>query len=228
MISKGITKGAKRIELLFSSETNDPINFLYPYSLLYKFSFTLLSDTDSLTYLHLQSCYLLAPFDFSGFKNLRTLLVLQLLNVNQNLLQGLFSNCIHLVNFTLDQCDLNSDLKITSPTLFHLNIVNCGDQLGRVRNIDIIASNLSSIEYSFNSSYPLHIHMMNIQAQILSKFSYRSSQISTYRGGQFTNAFEFSGLKNVTTIVFDGIQRCLQDDVIPLLFSECLQLEPHL
>jgi len=165
MISKGIAKGVNHIELLISSETNDPNHFLRRME-LYRFSFTLLSDTDSLTYLHLQNCLLIGPFDFSGFKNLRTL-VLQLVNVHQNLLQGLFSNCNHLVDFTLDHCDFKSDLKIVSSTLFHLNIVNCGIQIGGVRNIDIIASNLSSIEYSSISSYP--IHKMNIQAQMLSK-----------------------------------------------------------
>jgi len=223
MISKGIAKGAERIELLFSYETIDPIPTLDQIE-PHKFSFTLLSHTDCLTYLHLQNCHLVAPKDLSGLKNLRTL-VLQLVDVHQNLLQGLFSNCIHLVNFTLDQCDFKSDLKIISSTLFHLNIVNCGDQVGWARNIDVIASNLSSIEYSFNSDYPLHI--MKIEADMLSKFSYRGNQI--YRYGSVENreyyAFGFSGLKNVTTIVFDGLRDCPQRFVMPLLFFECLQLE---
>jgi len=219
MISKGIAKGAKRIELLFSSETNDPRHFLLQMQ-LYKFSFTLLSDTGSLTYLHLKNCLLVAPLDFSGLKNLRTL-VLQLVNVHQNLLQGLFSNCNHIVDFTLDHCDFKSDLKIVSSKLFHLNIVNCGIQIGGVKSIDIIASNLSSIEYSFNSSYP--IHKMNIQAQMLSKFRYSGNLIFSYIESSY--AFGFSGLKNVTTVVFDGIHQNLQQNVIRLLFSECLQLE---
>jgi len=221
MISKGIAKGAERIELLFSSETIDPIPNLDRKE-SYKFSFTLLSNTDCLTYLHLQNCHLVAPMDFSGFKNLRTL-VLQLVDVEQNLLQGLFSNCNHLVDLTLDNCDFKSDLKITSPTLLHLNIVNCG-KFGMVRNIDIIASNLSSIEYSFNCTYPLHL--MKIKAHMLSKFSFRGSNISIHIGGQYHNCFEFSELKNVTTIVLDGIRDfCFQRVVMPLLFSECLQLE---
>jgi hypothetical protein len=245
MISKGIAKGAERIELLFSYETIDPIRYLDQIE-PYKFSFTLLSHTDCLTYLHLQNCHLVAPMDLShtdcltylhlqnchlvapmdlsGFKNLRTL-VLQLVDVKQDMLHGIFSNCIHLVDFTLDQCDFKSDLIIISSTLFHLNIVNCGYQIGGVRSIDIIASNLSSIEYSFNARYPLH--KMNIEAHMLSKFSYRGSRIYSYGGVQFQQyyAFGFSGLKNVTTIVFDGIGDCLQRFVIPLLFSECLQLE---
>jgi len=72
LISKGIAKGAKRIELLFSkriellfsSETNGTANSILPY----KFSLILLSGNDSLTYLHLQNCLLVEPMDFSGLK----------------------------------------------------------------------------------------------------------------------------------------------------------------
>jgi len=222
MISKGIAKGAKRIELLFLSETIDPVDPRHTRNESYGFSFTLLSNTDSLTYMHLQNCHLVVPMDLSGFKNLRTL-VLQLVDVHQNLLQGLFSNCNHLVEFTLDQCHFKSDLKITSPTLLHLNIVNCS-KFGIVRNIDIIASNLSSIEYSFNCTCPLH--MMKMKAHMLSKFSFRGSQISIYRGGQYHNCFEFSKLKNVTMIVLDGIHDfCFLTCYHASLFSQCLQLE---
>ncbi|MCH87603.1 F-box/FBD/LRR-repeat protein, partial [Trifolium medium] len=103
LISKGIAKGAKRIELLLSYETNDDDTRCFVLELKpCKFSFYLLSGTDSLMYLHLQNCRLVAPMDFSGLKNLRTL-VLQLVDdVNQILLEGLFSNCIHLVDFTID------------------------------------------------------------------------------------------------------------------------------
>jgi hypothetical protein len=64
LISKGIAKGAKHIELLFSSETTSKtsdtaISILLP-------------DNDSLTYLHLQNCLLDEPRDFFGLKNLRT------------------------------------------------------------------------------------------------------------------------------------------------------------
>lgn len=52
---------------------------------------------------------------------------------------------------------------------------------------------------------------------MLSKFSYRCVNIF--------NLVDFSGLKNVTTIVFDGIRECLQSEVITHLFSNCLQLE---
>jgi hypothetical protein len=112
LISKGIAKGVKRIELLLSNETADT-DFDIEMNPL-KFSFTLLSDTDSLTYLHLQNCLLAAPIislDFSGLKNLRTL-VLHAVPVMPDLLLGLFSNCIHLADFTLDDCDFVSDLQI--------------------------------------------------------------------------------------------------------------------
>jgi len=209
LISQGIAKGAKRIELLFSYETNDIGHNLEIQP--YKISFTLLSHTDSMTHLHLQNCLIVEPMDFSGFKNLRTL-VLHLVVVKQDLIQGLFSNCIHLLDFTLNACKLKSDLKIISPTLFHLNIVHCQ----RKRNIDIIASNLSSIVYTYSHKYA--IHTMNVKAHMLSKFSYKGSKISKRGVG-------FSGMKNVTTIVLEGLNECLQSHVIPLLFSECLQLE---
>jgi hypothetical protein len=66
-------------------------------------------------------------------------------------------------------------LKIISPTLLHLKIVNCEVGIGEERKIDIIASNLSSIEYSCNGC---QVHMMNIKADMLSKFSFRGSEIS--------------------------------------------------
>jgi hypothetical protein len=81
-------------------------------------------------------------------------------------------------------------------------------------NIDIIASNLSSFEYSCNGR---QVHPLNIKAHMLSKFSYRGSQISKF--------VRFSGLKNVTTIVLDGLRECLQKRVVPGLFKKCLQLE---
>ncbi|KEH23806.1 F-box protein [Medicago truncatula] len=55
VISKGIAKGSERIELLFSNETIDPIRYLERKE-SYRFSSTLLSKTDSLTYLHLPPC----------------------------------------------------------------------------------------------------------------------------------------------------------------------------
>ncbi|WJX83859.1 hypothetical protein P8452_66486 [Trifolium repens] len=210
LISKGIAKGVKRIELLLSNETTDTdvdteMNPL-------KFSFiTLLSGTDSLTYLHLQNCLIAAPMDFSGLKNLRTL-VLHAVPVKPDLLSGLFSNCIHLADFTLDDCDFISDLQIISSTLFHLNIVNC--RVYMPCNIDIIASNLSSFEYSCNGP---QVHPLNLKAHMLSKFSYRGSQISKF--------VRFSGLRNVTTIVLDGVRECLQKRAVPCLFKKCLQLE---
>jgi hypothetical protein len=150
--------------------------------------------------------------EFSGLKNLRTL-VLHLVAVKEDFLEGILSNCIHLVDFTLDACEFNSDLKIISPTLLHLNIVNCEVEIVEERNIDIIASNLSSIEYSCNGH---RVHTMNIKADMLSKFSFRGSEIS--------KSVVFSGLKNVTSIVLDGLGEFLTN-IVPRLFSECLQLE---
>ncbi|AES64900.2 hypothetical protein MTR_2g032920 [Medicago truncatula] len=186
MISKGIAKGVKRIELLFSYQTtNDPPS---PYYLdqiePYTFPFAFFSETDSLLYLHLEKCHLVAPTtDFS--------------------------------DFTLDTCKFKSDLKIISPTLFHFNILNCGVKLLERRNIDIIASNLSSLEYFCNGRV---VHKINIkEAHMLSKFSFRGSIISKRVG--------LSGLKHLTTIVLDGLSECLRLTVLPLLFSEYLQLE---
>jgi len=203
LISQGIAKGAKCIELIFSDKTKGMDR--------YDFSFTLLSNTNSLMYLHLAYCRIVTPMDFSGLKNLRTL-VLCLIGVKQDLLQGLFSNCVHLEDFTLDDCNIITDLKIIGPTLFHLNIVNCG-VYGK-RSIDIIASNLLSFEYS--SKYH-DVHPIKIKTHMLSQFTFRGSQISKPIG--------FSGLKNVTTIVLDGLYECLQTRVLPLLFQECLHLE---
>jgi hypothetical protein len=210
LITKGMTKGVKHIELLFSCQIDDTnIGLeLEPY----KFSFARLSDTDSLMYLHLQNCCLVLPLEFSGLKNLRTL-VLHLVAVKEDFLEGILSNCIHLVDFTLDACAFNSDLKIISPTLLHLKIVNCEVGIGEERKIDIIASNLSSIEYSCNGC---QVHTMNIKADMLSKFSFRGSEIS--------KSVVFSGLKNVTSIVLDGLGEFLTN-IVPRLFSECLQLE---
>ncbi|GAU23390.1 hypothetical protein TSUD_334380 [Trifolium subterraneum] len=209
LISKGIAKGAKRIELLLSYQNSFCLD-LKPF----EFSFDILSGTDTLTYLHLQNCYLKPPMEFSGLKNLRTL-VLQLVDVTQNWLEGLLSNCIYLVNFTLDTCEINSDLKIIGPTLFRLKIINCCVKITDEKNIHIIASNLSSIEYSCNG---VSVHTMNIEAHMLSKFS--------FRGWKIYEPVGFSGLKNVTTIVIDGVREILHPtNIVSLLFSECLQLE---
>jgi hypothetical protein len=59
---------------------------------------------------------------------------------------------------------------------------------------------------------------MNIEAPILSKFSFRGCKIYKPVG--------FSGLKNVTTIVIDAHRQILQPtNIVSLLFSKCLQLE---
>ena len=208
LISKGIAKGVKRIELLFSYETNDTNDFIFPY----KFSLTLLCDNDSLTYLHLQNCFLVAPMNLSGFNNLRTL-VLHLVDVEQKLLQSLCSTCSHLVDFTLDDCQFTSSVIIKSPTLLRLNIINCRVYIERF--IAIIASNLSSFEYSCNDGF--QVHPISIKSHMLSNFS--------YRGARFFKPIGFSGLKNVKTIVLDGIIENLSWHFWHQLFSECLQLE---
>ncbi|CAL5193701.1 unnamed protein product [Lathyrus oleraceus] len=207
LIHKGVLKGANRIELLFACETDFNIQ-------PYKFLFPFLSGPNSLTYLHLQNCHLAATMEFSGLKNLRTL-VLTIVPVKQNMLHYLFFNCIHLENFSLNQCLFLSDLKITSPSLLHLNI-NCGPIISW-RNIDIIASKLLSIEFSSDCNYDRSLRMVNIKSHMLFKFSYKCGNIS--------NLVDFSGLRNVTTIEFDGLRECLQSEVITHLFSECLQLE---
>jgi hypothetical protein len=103
------------------------------------------------------------------FTQIKRTLVWREVVVNQDMIHGLFSSCIHLGDFTLNACNLKSDLKIISSTLLHLNIVHCQ----RKMNIDIISSNLSSIDYSYNDKYTTHT--MNIKALMLSKFSYKGS-----------------------------------------------------
>ncbi|CAK8543514.1 unnamed protein product [Lathyrus sativus] len=214
LIHNGVLKGANRIELLFAYKTKIQIE-------PYKFLFPFLSGPNSLTYLHLQNCHIAATMEFSGLKNLRTL-VLTLVPVEQNMLQDLCFSCIHLENFTLNQCLFLSDLKITSPTLLHLNI-HCGGIRSRTmaRKIDIIASNLLSIEYSSKWNYSYRLHILNIESHTLSQFNYRCNKIS--------NLVNLSGLNNVTSIVLDdvsdGLCEDLKSDVITNLFSKCLQLE---
>ncbi|KAL5059372.1 hypothetical protein RYX36_030976 [Vicia faba] len=209
LISQGVANGVKRIELLFSHGTNDIglILEIEPYI----FSFSLLFNNDSLMYLHLENCFLVASMGFSGLKNLR-ILVLHLIVVEKKLLQGLISNCVCLGDFTVDDCDFNSRLKIISPTLSHLKILNCRTEF--MTAIDIIAPNLSSLEYSCKGN---RVHPINLQAQMLSRFSYRCSQIIGF--------IPLERLKNVTTIVLDGLDECHQSFVILELFKECLQLE---
>ncbi|KEH23819.1 putative F-box domain, leucine-rich repeat domain, L domain-containing protein [Medicago truncatula] len=215
MISKVIAKGVKRLELILSYQDDDDADFDYirPYTLPFILPFDLLSDADSLTYLHLKRCILITMDNFCGLKNLKTL-VLSLVSVKQDLIQCLLSNCIHLLDFTLDDCKFKSDLKITSPTLLNLNIVNCRVKIQKRRSIDIIASNLSSLEYSCTGT---EVHTMNIKAHMLSKFSFTGNRIYQLVG--------FSGMKNVTTIVLDGVGECISSKLVSLLFSVCLQLE---
>ncbi|XP_058742291.1 uncharacterized protein LOC131614753 [Vicia villosa] len=211
LIHKGVLKGANRIELLFGYDTDLKIQ-------PYKFLFPFLSGTSSVTYLHLQNCHIAAPMKFSGLKNLRTL-VLHLVPLKQSMFRDLFFNCIHLENFTLNECTFLSDLRIRSTTLLHLNI-DCGRIITKATNarkIDIIASNLLSIEYSSKCIYSSRLHILNIKSHTLSQFNYRCIQIS--------KLVNFSGLKNVTTIVLDGLREYLQIDVVTLLFSKCPQFE---
>jgi len=206
LISKGIAKGAEHIELLFSSETTDTTISIMPYRL----SLILLLENDSVTYLHLQNCLIDKPRDFSGLKNLRTL-VLQQVIVKKTLLKTLCSNCNHLVDLTLDDCRIISKLIIISPSLLRLNIVNVWSYLWNL--ITIIASSLLSLEYSCVDP----AHPMNIQAPMLSKFS--------FRGRSFSKPIGLSGLWDVTTIKFDALLLGLSTDILPHLFSKCPQLE---
>ncbi|CAI8614097.1 unnamed protein product [Vicia faba] len=204
LISHAIAKGVKHIELLFSHESSDTdfIVRIIPY----RFSFSLLFNSDSLTYLHLENCILETPMEFYGLKNLTTL-VLQLVIVKQNLLEDLFSNCMHLVDLTLDKCDLLFVDTIISQILSHLKIV-CRTKYMKV--ISIITPNLSSLEYFCH-----HSHSINLKAHMLSHFIYSSSMMGFV---------DMSSLKNVTTVVLDGI-RFLQIWFLPYLFQHCLQLE---
>ncbi|AES81031.2 putative F-box domain, leucine-rich repeat domain, L domain-containing protein [Medicago truncatula] len=208
LISKGIAKGAEHIQLLFSFETTDTTISILPY----KFSLILLPKNDSVTYLHLQNCLLVKPRYFSRLKNLRTL-VLQQVIVKNTLVQTLCSNCKHLVDFTLDDCKITSELIIIIPSLLHLKIVNVGCYYREP--INIIASSLLSLEYSCLKHYLEH--PLSIKAPKLSKFG--------FRGIVFSNNNGLSGLKNVTTIVFDSLLSDLSRNILPNLFSECPQLE---
>ncbi|WJX12423.1 hypothetical protein P8452_02928 [Trifolium repens] len=145
LISKGISKGVKRIELLFSSEINDTTTgFIVPY----RFHTTLLSDTDSLTYLHLQNCLLITPMDFSGLKNLTTIVLDGLIDSpSQHILSHLFSESIQLEDATFMNCKFERSLTITSPKLRRLSIINCGLE-DCTPNYFINALNLLSFEYS--------------------------------------------------------------------------------
>ncbi|GAU11360.1 hypothetical protein TSUD_343510 [Trifolium subterraneum] len=150
LISKGIAKGAKRIELLFSFETKEVDDFTLRMPLVpYTFSLTLLSNTDSLTYLHLRNCLLAEAADFSGLKNLTTIVLEGLAEVHYApLLILLFSECLQLEDATFKNCRILRPMKITSPKLRHLNIINCGYGIHSPATIVIDALNLSSFEYS--------------------------------------------------------------------------------
>lgn len=209
LISQGIAKGVKHIQLLFSDETNDPDFNLE--SKPYRFSLSLLSKAESLTYLHLENCLLVVPMVFSGLKNLTTL-VLQHIPVRQDLLDSLFSNCFHLLDFTLDNCDLCYFFKIISPSLFHLKFVNC--RCIFMTSMQIIAPNLSSLEYSSGDK---KIPYLNNEVHPLSQFSYMGLP-----SGFIDD--DMSCLKNLTTIVLDGIHYNFRY-LIRYLFNQCLQLE---
>jgi hypothetical protein len=150
LISKGIAKGVKRIELLFSFETKDASEYIMDLPLFpYTFSFALLSDTDSLTYLHLRNCLLAGPADYSGLKNLTTIVMDGLMDTHYtNIFSLLFSNCLQLEDATFKNCKIARPMKITSPKLCHLNIINCGYGNLFPKKIAIDALNLSSFEYS--------------------------------------------------------------------------------
>ncbi|KAI5404155.1 hypothetical protein KIW84_051338 [Lathyrus oleraceus] len=168
LVHKGVLKGANRIELLlpYTYKTDKSDLKIRPYL------FPSLSGPNSLTYLRLRNCHI-ATMEFSWLKNLRTL-VLTHVPLKQNSLPDMCFNCIRLENFTLNQCRFLSDIKITSPTLLHLKIY-CGGRFW-TNNLDIIASNLLSLEYS--SKFYTHIyHKVNINSPMLSKLTYTCGKI---------------------------------------------------
>ncbi|KEH16461.1 hypothetical protein MTR_0176s0050 [Medicago truncatula] len=195
---------------MFDYNTDQDLPQIVPLS--QRFSLILLLENDSVTYLHLQNCLIDKPRYFSGLKNLRTL-VLQQVFVKKTLLKTLCSNCNHLVDLTLDGCKITSKLVINNPSLLRLNIVNVGFYPRNL--ITIIASSLSSFEYSCLKEHV--VHQMNIQAPMLSKFS--------FRGASFSKRIGLSGLTNVTTIKFDALLVDLSTNILPHLFSKCPQLE---
>jgi hypothetical protein len=151
LISKAIAKGVRRIELLFPIELEHLDEYrVTAKTFPYKLSLTLLSGTDSLTYLHLYNCWLATePADFSGLKNLTTIVVDGLVeSYTTHMLSRLFSECLQLEDATFKNCKLLWLIKITGPKLRHLNIINCGVGFSTPKRIDIDALNLSSFEYS--------------------------------------------------------------------------------
>ncbi|KAI5426640.1 hypothetical protein KIW84_032170 [Lathyrus oleraceus] len=174
LIHKAVLKGASRIHLLFAYKTDIKIEPCKPNlkGKPYTFLFPFFSCPNSLTYLHLQRCHIAPTMKFSGLKNLRTL-VLTLLSVGQNVLQDLCFSCIHLKNFTLNECNFLSDLKITSPTLLHLNIYYERIRRTRSRNIDIIALNLLSFKYS-SGGYKQMRSIISLEAPKLLKVSWEA------------------------------------------------------
>ncbi|CAI8616455.1 unnamed protein product [Vicia faba] len=207
LIYKGILNGVNRIELLFACETDDDteieIDILKPYIFLFLF----LSDSDSLTYLHLQNCHISVPMKFSGLKNLRTL-VLHLVPLKQNMLQDLLLNCMHLENLTLDECTLNSDLKIISPTLLHLSIIDC----------------------CHKNCYSYKI-MINIDALNLSSFEYRGYKSKTsIEAPKLLNVFWDAGVRKYSVYNFSRIARLhhVENLAMTIHHSQIAKLMKHL
>ncbi|WJX47866.1 hypothetical protein P8452_34507 [Trifolium repens] len=146
LISKGIAKGVKRIELLLSKEKNI---FRYTYMPLLPYTFPLTLLSHSLTYLHLQNCFLAEPTDFSGLKNLTTIVLDGLYDtLSCSVLSHLFFQCLQLEHATFKNCKLvGGSVKITGPKLRHLKIINC-HWSDTPDKIFVDALNLSSFEYS--------------------------------------------------------------------------------
>jgi hypothetical protein len=146
LISKGIAKGVKRIELLLSEEKNI---FRYTYMPLLPYTFPLTLLSDSLTYLHLQNCFLAESTDFSGLKNLTTIVLDGLYDtLSSSVLSQLFFECLQLEHATFKNYKLvGGSVKITGPKLRHLKIIN-RDWSDTPDKISVDALNLSSFEYS--------------------------------------------------------------------------------
>ena len=206
-ISQAISKGAESIELLL---LNDSDTYCIKKQEPYEFPCTLLSKCgpSSIKYLHLQNCILVPPVGFSGFKKL-TNLVLEKLVVEHDLLHCLFSTCLHLEDLTFKLCHFNCDLKIISPTLHHLKILNFGSgQFLDPGEIDIVALNLSSFEYSASNSL----------------YSVKLPQLMDFCLDHYhMPPFDFSRFKKLRTLVLEHV--LVGQDRLLCLLSECFNLE---
>ncbi|KAM5581368.1 F-box protein [Rosa sericea] len=134
-----ITKGAQKLDLRLLRGALDP------YHNFYVFPHWILADLNASTLKHLSlyRCVLKPPTDFDRFIQLETLSLNDVV-VDPDFLARLFSACVLLESFTLNTCDVRSNLIIGPSLHLHdLKVLTCY-RLGR---IEIDAVNLSSLEY---------------------------------------------------------------------------------